>query len=99
MIHIRARPIVLKPPKSNRKGARGGGGMEDPGEGRGEVLREADGRRGDGRGEADEERDPAGEEAEDGMIEPREESVFASGLREGGPKLAVAQGAASRDQA
>ena len=67
-------------------------GMEKPGEGPGQVLGEADGRRGDGRGEADEERDPAGEEAEDGMVEAREESVFAAGLGEGGPELAVGAG-------
>ena len=59
--------------------------MEEAGEGPGQVLREADGRRGDGRGEADEERDPAGEEAEDGMVEPREEGVFPAGLGKAAP--------------
>ena len=73
--------------------------MEEAGEGPGQVLREADGRGGDRRREADEEGDPAGEEAEDGMVEPREEGVFAAGLREGGAELAVAQGAAEGDQA
>ena len=73
--------------------------MEQAGEGPGQVLGEADGRGGDGRGEADEERDPAGEEAEDGVVEAGEEGVLAAGVRDGGPELAVAQGAAEGDQA
>ena len=53
----------------------------------------------DGCREADRGRDPAGEEADRGLVDARQEVVFAARPREGRRQLGVGQGAAQRDDA
>jgi len=65
----------------------------------GEVRGEADGRGGDGRRKAGEERNPAAQEAEHRMEQAREEHVLAPRPRDGRAERPIAEGAAEGDRA